>query len=375
MRSSLRSGWSTPRYPVQFGAWPGLTPRSSGSGSDVCVSLRTRRPRAPRSRRPRAAASPCSTPPTRTARHPAAASSCSPARWAATPIRADGRGSSPRAGWHGPLAAGFRTAEPRRSRRTARPASERSPAERLTSTCSTRPTLGLPWATSMRALARLVDRGLVRRVGVANVNRTQLDEALELAPVAAVQVALSPLDDRAIRGGVLERCDELGLTLLAHSPLGGPRRARSAASPQRAGGDRRRSRRHARGGGARLAALALAVGRGDSRGRPPGERTLIGEGGDARARRGRTRGSDRRVRGRVAARPPLGVARLSGRGGRGRDGDPRRGQESDRRRLRRAWSRSAEPRRARWFAACPRGGSRRHSSPPVSGVPSSTTPT
>ena len=82
-----------------------------------------------------------------------------------------------------------------------------------------------PWATSMRALARLVDRGLVRRVGVANVNRTQLDEALDLAPVAAVQVALSPLDDRAIRGGVLERCDDLGLTLLAHSPLGGPRRA------------------------------------------------------------------------------------------------------------------------------------------------------
>jgi aryl-alcohol dehydrogenase-like predicted oxidoreductase len=84
-----------------------------------------------------------------------------------------------------------------------------------------------PWATSVRALARLVDRGLVRRVGVANVNRAQLDEALKLAPVAAVQVALSPLDDRAIRGGVLERCDALGLTLLAHSPLGGPRRAQA----------------------------------------------------------------------------------------------------------------------------------------------------
>ena len=42
----------------------------------------------------------------------------------------------------------------------------------------------------MRALARLVDEGLVRRVGVANVNRRQLDEALELAPIAAVEVAL-----------------------------------------------------------------------------------------------------------------------------------------------------------------------------------------
>jgi len=81
------------------------------------------------------------------------------------------------------------------------------------------------WATSVRALARLVDDGLVRRVGLANVNRRQLDEALELAPVAAVQVALSPYDDRALRGGVVDRCAESGIVLIAHSPLGGPRRA------------------------------------------------------------------------------------------------------------------------------------------------------
>ncbi|HYK07554.1 MAG TPA: aldo/keto reductase [Gaiellaceae bacterium] len=82
-----------------------------------------------------------------------------------------------------------------------------------------------PLKTSVRALARLVDDGLVRRVGLANVNRGQLDEALELAPVAAVQVALSPFDDRALRGGVVARCTELGIALIAHSPLGGPKRA------------------------------------------------------------------------------------------------------------------------------------------------------
>ena len=82
-----------------------------------------------------------------------------------------------------------------------------------------------PWRTTVRGLARLVEEGLVRRVGVSNVNRAQLDEALELAPVAAVQLALSVVDDRALRGGVVERCDELGLALMAHSPLGGPRRA------------------------------------------------------------------------------------------------------------------------------------------------------
>jgi aryl-alcohol dehydrogenase-like predicted oxidoreductase len=82
-----------------------------------------------------------------------------------------------------------------------------------------------PWGTTVRALARLVDDGLVERVGVSNVSRGQLDEALGLAPLAAVQVGLSPFDDRALRGGVVERCAELGIALVAHTPLGGPRRA------------------------------------------------------------------------------------------------------------------------------------------------------
>ena len=87
----------------------------------------------------------------------------------------------------------------------------------------------VPWPTSVRALARLADDGLVRRVGLANVNRRELDEALELAPVAAVQVAVSPYDDRALRGGVVSRCAEAGVALIAHSPLGGPRRAAGLA--------------------------------------------------------------------------------------------------------------------------------------------------
>ena len=83
-----------------------------------------------------------------------------------------------------------------------------------------------PWATSIRALARLVADGLVARIGVCNVNRAQLDEAVQLAPIAAVQVGISPFDDRALRGGVVGRCAELGIAVIAHSPLGGPRRAR-----------------------------------------------------------------------------------------------------------------------------------------------------
>ena len=89
-----------------------------------------------------------------------------------------------------------------------------------------------PWSTSVRALARLVDDGLVARVGLSNVNRPQLDAAIELAPITAVQVGLSRYDDRALRGGMVSRCAELGIALIAHSPLGGPRRARKLGTDE-----------------------------------------------------------------------------------------------------------------------------------------------
>jgi len=85
------------------------------------------------------------------------------------------------------------------------------------------------WRTSVRALARLVDDGVVQRVGVSNVNLGRLDEALDIAPICAVQVPLSVYDDRALRGGLVERCEQSGVALMAHSPLGGPRKAAGLA--------------------------------------------------------------------------------------------------------------------------------------------------
>jgi diketogulonate reductase-like aldo/keto reductase len=66
-------------------------------------------------------------------------------------------------------------------------------------------------------------------VGVANVNRPQLDEAVALAGIAAAQVALSPFDERALRGGLVERCAELGAV-----PIAGARRPETALSVARA---------------------------------------------------------------------------------------------------------------------------------------------
>jgi aryl-alcohol dehydrogenase-like predicted oxidoreductase/adenylate kinase family enzyme len=81
-----------------------------------------------------------------------------------------------------------------------------------------------PWRTSVRALAKLLDEGLVARIGICNVNRAQLDEAIELAPISVVEVALSILDDTAVRAGIVVRCADAGIALIAHTPLGGPRR-------------------------------------------------------------------------------------------------------------------------------------------------------
>ena len=155
-----------------------------------------------------------------------------------------------------------------------------------------------PWRTSVRALARLAEEGLVRHVGVSNVTRRQLDEALALAPIAAAEVALNPFDDRALRGGVVERCMDAGICVIAHSPLGGPGRAGSSRAAARARRRGRRRRRDAGRGRPRVAARSLA-GAGRDPGRPTaGERPLRGEGGAARARRPPTRRARRGARAR-----------------------------------------------------------------------------
>jgi aryl-alcohol dehydrogenase-like predicted oxidoreductase len=83
--------------------------------------------------------------------------------------------------------------------------------------------------TSARALARAHERGLARSVGVSNVSRKQLEEAVREAPIASIEVALGAYDDVAIRGGVVAYCIERGIEVFAHSPLGGPQRARRLA--------------------------------------------------------------------------------------------------------------------------------------------------
>ncbi len=81
----------------------------------------------------------------------------------------------------------------------------------------------VPFETSLRALAALQREGKVRRIGLSNVRLSELETACEIAEIASVQVALSPLDLTPLKNGVFEYCAEKGIALLAHSPLGGHR--------------------------------------------------------------------------------------------------------------------------------------------------------
>lgn len=79
------------------------------------------------------------------------------------------------------------------------------------------------WDTSVRALAAAKDAGITRRIGLSNVTLGQLEHAWNVVPIDAVQLAIGPFHEDAVRGGVVERCFELGIRVLAHSPLGGPK--------------------------------------------------------------------------------------------------------------------------------------------------------
>ncbi len=84
-------------------------------------------------------------------------------------------------------------------------------------------------STSVRALARLRDDGLVAGIGLSNVSLPQLKEALELAPLSAVQVALGAFHQGPFRDGVVAHCLRHGIVVQAHTPLGGLKRAKGLA--------------------------------------------------------------------------------------------------------------------------------------------------
>ncbi len=76
----------------------------------------------------------------------------------------------------------------------------------------------------MASMAEAVQDGLIEAVGVSNFSRDQMQKAFdELAkygiPLASNQMEYHLLDRRIEKNGLLRHCEELGVTLIAYSPI------------------------------------------------------------------------------------------------------------------------------------------------------------
>ncbi len=76
-----------------------------------------------------------------------------------------------------------------------------------------------PIEDSMAALAQLVAEGKIDRVGLCEVSAATLRRAHAVHPVTAVQSEYS-LWSRGVEAGILPACRDLGVGLVAYSPLG-----------------------------------------------------------------------------------------------------------------------------------------------------------
>lgn len=78
----------------------------------------------------------------------------------------------------------------------------------------------VPLPDSVGALGQLQQEGKITAIGLSNVTVTQLNEALAVAPIAAVQNRLSHSDPGDLPTALA--CAERGVAYLAYSPFGGP---------------------------------------------------------------------------------------------------------------------------------------------------------
>lgn len=79
----------------------------------------------------------------------------------------------------------------------------------------------VPLATSVRALSKIRDAGIARRIGLSNVTLHQLEEALAITSIDAVELELGPYKLDALHSGLVTACLTRGIRVLAYRPLGG----------------------------------------------------------------------------------------------------------------------------------------------------------
>lgn len=78
----------------------------------------------------------------------------------------------------------------------------------------------VPIETQIEALAELIKEGKIGSIGLSEVSAASILRAAAVHPIAAVEVELSMFETRNLSNGVLTTCGELGIPVIAYSPLG-----------------------------------------------------------------------------------------------------------------------------------------------------------
>eukprot|EP01114_Cavostelium_apophysatum_P014074 TRINITY_DN3553_c0_g1_i1.p1 TRINITY_DN3553_c0_g1~~TRINITY_DN3553_c0_g1_i1.p1 ORF type:complete len:324 (+),score=48.87 TRINITY_DN3553_c0_g1_i1:89-1060(+) len=77
-----------------------------------------------------------------------------------------------------------------------------------------------PVEDTVRTMAELVKEGKVRYLGLSECSAETLRRAHKVHPISAVQIEYSPWTTDHERNGVIATCRELGIAIVAYSPLG-----------------------------------------------------------------------------------------------------------------------------------------------------------
>ena len=85
--------------------------------------------------------------------------------------------------------------------------------------CMSRVDPDIPVEESVGAMAKLVERGLTRYIGLSEASANSIRRARKVHPIASLQMEYSPWS-RDPEGGNIQACREFNMGFMAYSPLG-----------------------------------------------------------------------------------------------------------------------------------------------------------
>ena len=80
-----------------------------------------------------------------------------------------------------------------------------------------RPDPKVPFEDSVGMLVQLKDEGKIRHIGLSNVTESQLDQAMQLTPIASVQNRYNPVDRSS--EAMLDRCETESIAFIPWAPV------------------------------------------------------------------------------------------------------------------------------------------------------------